>query len=292
MIEVEEIKNLQEENFCLKFELDALAELLIRNESERMVPNFSLEVVEHDHLDRYNLVLEYSKNKDILEAACGTGYGSYIMATKGDANSVFACDISEQAIRYANHRFRNRKLNFSVQNAEKLILDEKFDLGISFETIEHLADYKQFLQNIKNCLRPNGVFIVSTPIAEKDVVEQPVNPYHRQEWGFTYFQKMISEYFVIEKVYIQLYQNELINEKIMQKFRESYINDKSIKTKIVRRLRKIINGKSVEFPTLVTDWKRLQNFSKIEEFVNQFDIVDLGEKYTGYQILVCRKNEK
>jgi len=289
MITIEEIDSLKEENFCLKFEIDALAELLIRNESERMVPNFSLEVIEHDHLDRYNLVLEYSMNKDVLEVACGTGYGSYIMATKGGAHSVFACDISEQAIRYASHRYRNDIIHFSIQDAERLILNKKFDLVISFETVEHLTNCNQFLKNIKDCLNTNGFFIVSTPIAEVDIVESPINPYHKQEWGFSYFQKMISEYFVIEKIYLQMYQNEFLNEKIMNEFKKYEIKNKSIKNIIVRKLRRIINGNVSKSPMLLTDWKDRQNFSKIEEFSNQFEISDLGKKYNGYQILVCRK---
>lgn len=290
MITIEDMNKLSEENFCLKFELNALADLFIRNESERMVSGFSLEVVEHDHLERYKLVLEYSNNKSVLEVACGTGYGSYLIATKGSAQHVFACDISEQAIRYASHRFKNEKINFLVQNAEKLTFDREFDLVISFETIEHLTDYDGFLQNIRRCLKINGLFIISTPIADKDIIDNPSNPYHTREWGFKYFQEMISKFFLIEKIYTQIYQNELINDEILKSFKES--NDKSVKTRIVRKLRKLINGKAYEFPVLLTDWKARQNYSKIEEFHNQFAVSDLGKKYTGYQILVCRKNEK
>ena len=49
-----DIENSNEEIFCLKFELNALSEVLINGSSERWVPGFSLPHVEKEHLDRYN----------------------------------------------------------------------------------------------------------------------------------------------------------------------------------------------------------------------------------------------
>ena len=38
-----------------------------------------------------------------------------------------------------------------------------FDLIVAFEVIEHLPDWRQFLQEARRTLAPNGQFIVSTP---------------------------------------------------------------------------------------------------------------------------------
>lgn len=41
--------------------------------------------------------------------------------------------------------------------------NEKFDVIVSFQVIEHLYDPGAMLDRVKNHLKPNGIFIVSTP---------------------------------------------------------------------------------------------------------------------------------
>lgn len=280
------IEEIKEENFCLKFELDSLAELLIRNESERMIPGFSLGFVEHDHKERYNLILDLVKDKEVLDIACGAGYGAYLMATEGNAKCIYACDINEQTIKYAKYRYKNKKINYLVQNAENLNLTNKFDVAVSFETIEHLVHYNYFLESIRNRLKSDGIFIVSTPLANKEIDCPPSNPYHVQEWNFKYFQHIISQYFTIEKIYVQLYQNEVVNESI----KDAYFKDK---TNIIKyKIKKYLLRKKTPIPNLHTDWNSIANYSVISEFNNQFDCQKLGTIYKGYQIIICKNNEK
>lgn len=40
---------------------------------------------------------------------------------------------------------------------------EKFDVIVSFQVIEHLYDPSAMLERVKNHLKPNGIFIVTTP---------------------------------------------------------------------------------------------------------------------------------
>lgn len=276
---------IEEELFSQKFELDSLSQILLKHESERMVPQFCLPIVEHDHLERYQLVGKYSKGKKVLDIACGTGYGSSYLGTVGEASSVLGADLDPEAIRYATHRYKNDRTSFIQANAEEFSSDTApFDLVISFETIEHLPNYEKFLSNIRNVLSENGVFIVSTPISAMEVDNKPENPYHTQEWGFYKFQEIISEYFQIDKVYLQLYQNAFKNESIISDF---YSRKLSFKQKIRNYLKRILLGQ-YEYPNLLNDWTCSENFSHLEEYVNQYAIEDIGRKYMGYQILVCK----
>ena len=68
---------------------------------ERVVPGTrSWELYGYEHLQRYLFVKEFIKDKNVLDAACGSGYGSYFMATEGNAKSVTGIDISETAIEH------------------------------------------------------------------------------------------------------------------------------------------------------------------------------------------------
>ena len=103
----------------------------------------------------------------MLDIACGSGYGSFIIAKEGNAKEVVAIDLNPDSIRYGNHRFGLSNINRFVGDAQEFIQQESFDIIISFETIEHLPKYEQFLQNMAKTLSKNGNFFVSTPIVKK-----------------------------------------------------------------------------------------------------------------------------
>ncbi len=244
--------NIEDENFALKFELDALADLTVRNEAERWVPGFMWQQTEAEHRSRYELALSYVKDKKVLDVACGSGYGSYLLAEKGKAKGVMGFDLNEKSIRYGNIRYPYPNVIRKIQDAQQFDLPDSFDVVVSFETIEHLSDYRQFLGNIKRSLKPKGVLIISTPIVQKTRTTCS-NPYHLIEWSFSDFQKILKEFFEIEKVYTQ-----------SLAWKESFLD----KVK-----RKIFSTKSpVDF-----------SLKKQMDFVSDKNLV------AGYQVVVCKK---
>ena len=92
------------------------------------------------HIARYNFALLYCDKKKVVDAACGSGYGSSILSLV--AAHVTGIDISESAISYANTRF-------SLANGEYKLGDlsdmkEEADVIVSFETTEHLPDLQKW----------------------------------------------------------------------------------------------------------------------------------------------------
>lgn len=254
------IEFINDELFCLKQELETLSDVLLRSKSERWVPGYLLPDTEYSHLSRYELASQYVNGLEVLDIACGTGKGSFIMVKNGSAKSVLGCDIDSNAIRYAKHRYQIENIDFKVENAQCLPFENMFDVIVSFETIEHLSDYDSFLKSVKRALRPGGLFILSTPISDLDFDSKPKNPFHVQEWGFISFQKLISNYFKIRKVFVQLYPGAFIKKE----------------SKISKVINKLINMKSKEF-----------HFNaKIEEFTNQYTEKYLRTKGCGYQIVI------
>lgn len=252
----------QEEIFCLNYELEALADLTIRNEAERWVPKFMYPSIETEHLSRYKFALNYVSGKNVLDIACGSGYGSYLLAKEGNASHVTACDINESALRYGNHRYAHANVVRSYEDATKYRKDSHFDVAVSFETIEHLKEYDKFLDNIYHSLKPQGAFLVSTPIVPKTRTECG-NPYHAIEWSLNDFQELIKKRFAIEGVYVQ----GLI--PVAKKV--------SLPGRVVRKVNRTL------FPTAVSTIAVNYN---LEKFNNQYSPENIQH---GYQLLVCRK---
>ena len=102
---------------------------------ERYLPtNFNKSSLEHVH--RYAFSLHFTKDKIVVDIACGTGYGTYMISE--NAKHVTGIDISKETIDYANKHYNRKNLKFVVGNIIKIPLpSNSVDVVISFETIEH-----------------------------------------------------------------------------------------------------------------------------------------------------------
>jgi O-antigen biosynthesis protein len=137
-----------------------------------------------EHLLRYAACTGIVRGKDVLDIACGEGYGSAMLAKS--AARVMGMDISAEAVEHAAATYEDvATLRFETASAKSLHgADESFDVVVSFETIEHLseADQERFMQEVRRVLRPDGLFIASTPNAKNydETLEVP-NPFHLHE---------------------------------------------------------------------------------------------------------------
>ena len=101
--------------------------------------------------------------KKLLDLGCGGGILSESLAKKGA--KVTALDTSKSLIKLAQKRALEKKLTINYQVGEISSLKNKknkFDIIISLEVIEHVANYKTFLEDIFSCLSKNGIIIIST----------------------------------------------------------------------------------------------------------------------------------
>jgi len=253
--------SVEEEFFCVKFELKALSNLTIKGEAERWVPGYIWPINEKEHISRYELAANYVRDKKVLDIACGSGYGSYLLAKKGGAVEVLGCDLDSEAIRYGDLRYFHQNVSRSIQDAEQFNVTNQYDVAISFETIEHLDNYTLFLQNVHNSLKTNGILIISTPIVDKTHTKC-YNPYHKIEWSFNDFQKLISHFFTIQETYIQ-----------SLRWKEKKRN------RVERFAMRVLN--------------RIRNSSNSVPEVNPFPELYSGKNESnikeGYQIIICKK---
>ena len=160
---------------------------------ERIVPDETSPGIVALHLKRYEFAAPFCRGSEVLDAGCGVGYGSAYLG--GVARRVVGVDRDEQAIAYARERYARPNVEFRVGDLVALDLpDASFDVVCSFETLEHVADADTYLGEMARVLRPEGVFVVSTPHAEA-TTEAPKNPFHRVELSRADFEALLRRFF-------------------------------------------------------------------------------------------------
>ena len=169
---------------------------------ERYVPELRGQIY-YEHLHRYMLAFGMSRDLDVLDIACGEGYGAAYLAIV--ARSVVGVDIDPQSIRHAGARYTGMNLSFRVGSCTDIPLaDDSVDVAVSFETIEHIEQHERFLKEIVRVLRPDGRLIISSPnkavYSDRD---QYQNPYHVRELYFDELRDLLCSWFSEVRLYGQ-----------------------------------------------------------------------------------------
>jgi 2-polyprenyl-3-methyl-5-hydroxy-6-metoxy-1,4-benzoquinol methylase len=136
---------------------------------ERIVPGtVEWEAYYANHIVRYQFVQEILKDikcEQILDVACGVGYGTYFLKDK-PLKRVVGVDISDVALNIARSKYADNKIVYLKDNAEQLGLLAsfgQFSALVSFETLEHLKNPKQFIDRCYSLIETGGKMLISSP---------------------------------------------------------------------------------------------------------------------------------
>ena len=138
---------------------------LLEDTGERIIPE-KMKITNNlllEHIARYHFAAMYTAGR-VLDVACGSGYGTHIIAKlcKKHVDEIVGMDNSSEAVHYAKKAYYHPLTSYIVKDAiEPNLSDEigQFDTILSFETIEHIQEEVQFLNNIFKLLKPNGTLI-------------------------------------------------------------------------------------------------------------------------------------
>jgi len=173
---------------------------------------------------------------NILDIACGIGWGSYLLA-QNSKNKVYGIDISQNAIDVAKTNFSKDNLEYNIYNGAKLPFNNNtFDLIVSFETLEHVENPISFLDELHRVSKGNCMLLLSTPnsaCTKKKYSDKPQNPFHFQEYGKSEIENMLKGKWTIENYLGQhpISKNNIKEINTYRIFIENYWRHQKLKNK-------------------------------------------------------------
>ena len=157
----------------------------------------------YEHWHRYAVVAPLVQSKRVLDAACGEGYGSFLLAQS--AAQVTGIDVDAPAVAHARSRYPRDNLAYTEASVTALPLaDASVDIVVSFETIEHLAEQAAMLDEFRRVLAPGGALILSSPnrpVYNQDAGES--NHYHVKELDRAELRALLDAHFAQQAWYAQ-----------------------------------------------------------------------------------------
>jgi len=144
----------------------------------------ALHAIRSDHVQRYAFAAaRIRKGERVYDAACGVGYGSYLLHCVG--GSVTGIDRSAEAIAIARVSYPGP--TFFEGDATEVPGEP--DIVVGLEMLEHLDEPERFLANVA-AAKPR-LTILTTPQYEGS---EP-NPFHLHHWTRDEFGTLLDKYF-------------------------------------------------------------------------------------------------
>ena len=148
---------------------------------------------------RYHFARQFSKGKNVLEVACGSGMGLGYLAKA--AKTVTGGDIDEKNLSFARKHYDNRE-NISVLHLDAHNLpfpDTSFDTVILFEAIYYLEKPEKFIEESCRILRKNGTTIIGT--VNKEWNDFHISPFAKKYFSAKEIHELLQKHFQSVKVY-------------------------------------------------------------------------------------------
>jgi SAM-dependent methyltransferase len=141
------------------------------------------------HVAVYRFVAGRCQGLDVVDMACGEGYGAAILAER--AARVTGVDANPEAHEHARLKYSRPGVRFERALVESY--DEPCDAVVFLQTIEHLQDPGAVLDHFRSMLRPGGTAYVSTPnvlTLAPEGAEKSGNPWHVREYRAAEFRAL------------------------------------------------------------------------------------------------------
>lgn len=144
-------------------------------EGERQVAP-TRDKIRRDHVARYEWAAKRIGQGKIIDAGCGIGYGSQLLAEAGYAVKAF--DIDAEAIAYARAHYAHERVEFLQLDAGDFQYQTiTADAAICFEMIEHVENPLPLLQSLHK----------AAPVLIASVPNEDVFPWDNYDFHFRHY---------------------------------------------------------------------------------------------------------
>lgn len=149
----------------------------------------TLTEIRHDHKIRYNYAINYIKNIHSfkhqtfgLDIFCGTGYGTYMIASELSC-SMLGIDGSAEAIDFANCHYAQDGTYYTYKKFPFRLPCNTFDFITCYESLEHVDDDTNLMQQLNASLKSNGLLFLSTPNERSLPLQRNFHKFHYKHYA-------------------------------------------------------------------------------------------------------------
>lgn len=130
---------------------------------------------ESRHLVAYRWAAGLAAGRRVLDAGCGEGFGTVLLADAG--GDVVGLDRAADAVAAAGRRRARPGLAFRL--GDLTAETGRYDLVVNFQVLEHQHDDHGFVRRLAGLLAPGGTLVLTTPNVLRSFSE---NPHHVREY--------------------------------------------------------------------------------------------------------------
>ena len=127
-----------------------------------------------DHLIRK--ILQLNSAKTVVDYGCGSGLHVNLWRKVFPLADLYFCDISPVALEKLINKYPEFKLKCAeVKEKRAPFNNDFFDVVVSIEVMEHVENLNDYLNDVYRLLKPEGIFIWTTPCANRFSIEHIFN---------------------------------------------------------------------------------------------------------------------
>ena len=142
----------------------------------------------------YRWIAERCRGLDVVDLACGEGYGTAELARR--AARVTGVDANPEAHEHAPLKYTRPGVRFVRDLVETFA--EPCDAVVFLQTIEHIHEPGPLLDHLRSILRPGGTAFISTPnvlTLAPPGAEKSGNPWHLREYRWQELRELCAASF-------------------------------------------------------------------------------------------------
>ncbi|MCK5579851.1 MAG: class I SAM-dependent methyltransferase [Candidatus Omnitrophica bacterium] len=119
-------------------------------------------------INSYELAIKYLPRDDygMLDIQARSGHASLFWHKKRKIKTSVCVDFSDYLMSLAEKRLNNSGLQYSLVKVLKFPLpfdDKEFNFVCSYETIEHVCEYHDFVRELSRVMTDDGIMLITCP---------------------------------------------------------------------------------------------------------------------------------